>query len=99
MAYSRYKHFDTVNNAELVHKQKGFQTSNLEELFTSDDDPSYRIPLKHRFRPDLIAQHFYRNPRLFFVLVYANNFRRCPEDFTERRVIKVPRYERVISLL
>ncbi len=101
MGYSRYKQFETVWNSSLVHNQKGFPKSNLTELFAdpNNNDISYKIPLRWQYRPDLIANHFYKNPTLFFVLVYANNFRYCPEDFTTDTIIKVPRYERMISLL
>jgi len=99
MGYSRYKWFNTAWNSALVHNQKGFPSTNLTDLFADDSDISYKIPLVHQYRPDLIAHKFYQNPKLFFVLVYANNFRYCPEDFTMGTVIKVPRNDRVISLL
>ena len=99
MAYSRWKYFDTVWNSSLVHTQKGFAITNLTDLFSLGDNISYKISLNHQYRPDLIAAHFYQNPKLFFVLIYANNFRYGIQDFTVNTVIKVPRYERIVSIL
>jgi len=96
---SRYKFFDTIYNPILAHTQKGFPTSSLKEMFSYSDDLAYKIPLEHKYRPDLIASKFYRNSKLFWVLVYANEFYNSPEDFDVNVVIRIPRYERIAGLL
>jgi len=96
---SRYKFFDTVYNTDLAHTQKGFPTNSLKETFSYSDDLAYQIPIEFKFRPDLIASKFYRNSKLFWILVYANEFHNSPEDFDINVVIRVPRYERIVGLL
>lgn len=99
MGITRYKFYDNVWNDDLNHNQKGFASVNLEELFTGDGDILYTIPVEHQYRPDLIAKKFLGNPKLFWVLVFANNFSNCPEDFETNIIIRIPRYERVLELI
>ena len=96
---SRYKFFRDVWNDELQHTQKGFPESSLEKRFKSDDDVTYKIPLQYRYRPDLIAMLFYNDPKLFWVIVYANGFYNSPQDFEVGVNIRVPRYERIIGMV
>ena len=96
---SRYKYFRDVWNTDIKHKQKGLPDIDLYTFFTFNDNKSFRIPLKYEHIPDLIALEYYGDPRLFWVLVYANGFSNSPEDFNSGRVIKIPRYERIISLI
>lgn len=99
MAESRYKFFEEVWNSDIVHLQKGFPVSNLTDLFSGTDDISYSIPLEHQYRPDLIAQKFYGDPKLYWVLVYANNVRYCPDYFDTGTIMKIPKYERIRALV
>lgn len=99
MAQSRYKFFETVWNPYLAHNQKGFPATNLEELFSNRDDLRFRIPIEYEYRPDLIAQKFYGNPKLSWIIIYANGFSNSPEDFEKNTLIRIPRKERVEALL
>jgi hypothetical protein len=76
---------------------KGFPNTELSELFNFNDNLTYKIPVEYNYRPDLIAYKFYKDPKLFWVLVYANNFNNSPEDFILGAVIKIPRFEKVIG--
>jgi len=96
---SRYRFFRTAWNDLYKHTHKTFPEKDMETLFSSEDDIIYKIPLKYRYRPDLIAIEFYNDPKLFWVLVYANGFYNSPEDFEPTTVIRVPRYERIIGLV
>lgn len=96
---SRYKYFRNVWNDNIKHVQKGLPNTELYSFFNFNDDKSFRIPLKYEYRPDLIALNFYGDPRLFWILVYANSFDNSPEDFNAGRIIKIPRYERIVSLI
>jgi hypothetical protein len=98
MARSRFEFYDNVWNDDLNHMQKGFQTNNLTNIFTGDGDILYTIPMKYEYRPDLIAKYFYGEAKLYWVIVFANNFQNCPEDFTVNRIIRIPKYERVLDL-
>lgn len=99
MAQSRFKFFENAWNSTLVHWQKGFPTQNMQELFSADDDISYGVPMEYRYRPDLIANKFYRNPKLSWVLIYANGFYNSPEDFDVGAIIRIPKFERIMGLL
>lgn len=99
MANSRYFFFDTVWNDDLNHSQKGFPSVKIGETFTGEGDILYTIPIEQQYRPDLIASKFYGNSKLYWILVYANNFANCPEDFETGVIIRVPKYERVIGLI
>lgn len=96
---SRYKYFRDAWDEDIKHNRKGMPDIDLYSFFTFSDDKSYRIPLKYEYRPDLIALDFYGDPKLFWVLIYANGFNNSPEDFSSGRIIKIPRYERVASLI
>jgi hypothetical protein len=95
----RYSFFETVWNDSLAHTQKGMIREDMVELLKTDKDIIYTIPMEHEYRPDLIAEKFFGNPKLYWVLVYINNFSNCPEDFSANTSIRIPRYERIMELL
>lgn len=100
MSSSRYENFfDTVFNEEKNNFQKGFAVEDFKERISFDDDIIYEIPLIYNFRPDRIAKQFYGNPKLFWILVYANNIEDSPEGFFSGRKIRVPRAERIIGTI
>ena len=96
---SRYKYFRNVWNEDIQHTQKGLPDAELYTFFTFNDDVKFQIPLKFEYRPDLITFDHYGDPKLFWVLVYANSFDNSPQDFNAGRIIKIPRFERVVSLI
>ena len=85
---SRYRYFRDVWNEDVQHTQKGFPDIDLYTYFNFSDDRLYKIPLKYEYRPDLIAMEFYQNPKLYWVLVYANGFNNSPQDFVVNSIIK-----------
>lgn len=99
MSKSRYKFFDEVWNDDINHLQKGFLRTDIVELFETDNDIIYQIPLEYEFRPDLIARKFFGNPRLDFILTYINRIEDAPEGYYAGRSIRIPRFERVIELI
>ena len=97
---SRYeKFFETVYNSSENNKQKGFLIENARTRLSFEDDFIYEIPLIYKFRPDRMAQKFYGNPKLYWVLVYANDISDSPEGFYHGRRIRVPRVERVLEVI
>lgn len=100
MGVSRYeKFFDEVFNEQENSKQKGFTKDDIRERISFDDDIIYEIPLVYNFRPDRIAKRFYGNPKLYWVLVYANNIENSPEGFFTGRRIRVPKTERILGVI
>ena len=67
------------------------------EVFKSDKDILYTIPIEHNYRPDLIANKFFGNSKLFWILVYINEINNSPEGFYTGRIIRVPRNERIME--
>lgn len=96
---SRYKFFYDVYNEDIKHNQKGMMEDNIKELFTSSRDIMYKIPKNEEYRPDLISNRFYGNPKLNWILIYVNEFGNSPADFEEGKVIRIPHYNRVVELL
>lgn len=96
---SRYKFYYDIYNEDINHTQKGLVEEDIKELLKSDSDVMYEIPKFEEFRPDLISQRFYGEPKLYWVLVFVNEFSSSPEDFEEGVVIRVPHYNRVIELI
>jgi hypothetical protein len=96
---SRYKFFEDIYNEDINHLQKGMLETDLKTLFETDEDVMYEVPKEEEFRPDLISQRFYGNPKLYWILVYVNQFGNSPEDFEEGTVIRVPHYNRVVELI
>ena len=96
---SRYeKFFDKTWNSEENRYQIGMMKENTKERITFNDDILYEIPLKYQYRPDKIASNFYGNPKLFWVLVYANEISDSPEGFYTGRRIRIPRVERILEV-
>lgn len=89
---SRYKFFEGTKKIESIIKQ------DIYSLLITDKDIWYKIPKGEEYRPDLIAQRFYGNPKLSWILVYANKFGNSPEDFTTDRMIRVTNYNRVMEI-
>lgn len=96
---SRYKYYDTVWNKALNTKYKGFSNVDFVELFSSTDDIVYTIPLEFNYRPDLIANYFYGNPKLYWVLIFVNSISDSPEGFEAGKEIKIPSYTKVVEAL
>lgn len=96
---SRYKFFSNIYNEEIEHTQKGLMEDDIKNLFKSNKDILYKIPKEEEFRPDLIAQKFYGNPKLYWVLIYVNEFGNSPEDFVEGKRIRITHYDRVLELI
>lgn len=90
---SRYKFFDGNKKIE------SFINQNLYSFLKTNKDIWYKIPKSEEYRPDLIANRFYGDPRLFWVLVYANKFGNSPEDFTVDRTIRIPHHGRVLEIV
>lgn len=99
MAKSRYRFFYDVFNEDENHSQKGLMEQDIKALFSDATDIIYSIPIEEEYRPDLIAKRFYGNPKLFWVIVYANSISDSPEGFYATRTIRVPRYEKVNELI
>lgn len=98
MAKTRYRYFDTIWNSDLNHSQKGMPSVNLKNTFSGSDDIIFEIPLEFQYRPDLIANKFYGDPTLYWVLVYVNNISNSPEYFSQGVTIRVPQFARIIEL-
>ena len=95
----RYKFFENVSSDYANNDIKGFPKESLHDLFTFDDDLFITIDTKYQYRPDLIANNVYGNPKLYYILVYANNINDSPEGFYSGRQIRVPRFENIVSLI
>jgi len=90
---SRYKFFKGERKIKSIIDQ------NLYTLLRTNRDIWYKIPKEEEYRPDLIAQRFYGDPKLFWILVYANKFGNSPEDFYVDRTIRVTNYNRVMEII
>lgn len=97
---SRYeKFFDNAFNSNENRTQKGFLRLDTKQRISFPDDIIYEIPLIYNFRPDRIAYKFYGNPKLYWILVYANDIPDSPEGFFHGRRIRVPRIERISEVI
>lgn len=90
MATSRYNNFDDVWNNDIQHTQKGYLNLDFLNKLKNSDSVYYKIPLAEQYRPDLIAQKFYGNGRLYWILVYANDINDSPQGFETTTIIKIP---------
>lgn len=90
---SRYRFFDGDKKIESIINPSIYET------LKTDKDILYKIPKGEEFRPDLIANRFYGDPKLFWVLVYANNFANSPEDFVVDKTIRIPFHGRVMEIM
>ena len=99
MATSRYKYFQDVQNTIIGTSYKGFPVDNFSTMFSSANDISYKIPVAYQYRPDLIANYFYGDPTLFWILAYANKIYNTPEGFETDVVITIPYIAKVMELV
>lgn len=100
MATSRYsKFFETVYNADINHTQKGFLKDDVKQTLSFEDDLIYEIPLIYQYRPDRIAEKFYGNSKLYWILVYVNEIENSPEGFYTGRRIRIPKVQRVTEVI
>lgn len=98
MKSSRYDYFETGFNTEFQQNQKTFLNIDFASLIDSSSI-KYTIPLKYQYRPDLIAAEFYGDPKLWWVLVYANKMNNCPEDFFSTNIITIPNPNKVKNFI
>jgi hypothetical protein len=97
---SRYKFYTTIQNIATGTPAIGFPISeNFNNMFSTTSDVSYTIPVKFQYRPDLIANYFYGDPTLFWIIVNNNGITNSPEGFEVGTVIKIPYIGRVMELL
>jgi hypothetical protein len=87
---SRYDFFDTVWNDDFQSNQKGVLDINFINKLKEADYILYKIPLKYKYRPDLIAYNFYGNNKYYWILTYINDINDSPQGFYTNRIIKVP---------
>lgn len=99
MAYSRYKHFETVWNEDINHTQKGTLSNEFKTSLYNLVYSNYLIPLKYKYRPDLIAKEFYGDSKLYWILVYYNRFNNSPFDFEANTYIKIPPFQDVLNII
>lgn len=99
MGTSRFKNFEEVWNDDIQHTQKGYLDIEFVNKIKDSDSVPYTIPLSEQYRPDLIAQRFYGNGKLYWVLVYANDINDSPQGFESTRIIKVPSPEIIGTLI
>lgn len=92
---TRYKFFETENNKKI----ESILREDIKDLLTTNKDILYKIPKSEEYRPDLIANRFYGDTKLSWVLVYANNFGNSPEDFIVNKTIRVPHYTKLMEIL
>lgn len=90
---SRYKFFEGAKKIESIVNQ------DIYSLLITDKDIWYKIPKEEEYRPDLISQRFYGNPKLSWILIYANKFGNSPEDFITDRMIRITNYNRVMEII
>ena len=99
MAKFEMDFFDSIINEQTGKPQKGLMNINIRNLLFDENTVRYTIPLKYRYRPDLIAKEFYGTHHLQWMITYFNNFNNSPEDYYSSRVIELPSFEKVNSEL
>lgn len=85
---SRYSAKTNLNLEDGNTIVRNLRISDL-EVKESDEDTVHKIEVKERYRPDLIAQKFYNNASLAWVILAANNMKTLFE-FKDGLVIRVP---------
>lgn len=85
---SRYSAKTNLNLKDGNTIIRNLRISDL-EIRESDEDTVHKIEVKERYRPDLIAQKFYNNPNLAWVILAANDMKTL-FDFKDGLVIRVP---------
>lgn len=98
MSRSRYINFfeDTTDVRDNILK-----TFPREDFIKALDRAPYYmevIPTTLEYRPDLYARIKYGDANLYYILVFANNFKESPQDFYAGRRIKIIREDYVEGL-
>lgn len=87
---SRYKNFNKVWDKDTANERKLFLSQKTKNAIKNYNYYLYVIPLKERYRPDLLAEKIYGSFKYHWILTYANNFFNSPGDYEIDRIIKVP---------
>jgi hypothetical protein len=92
---SRYRKSQIITDP-LTGKQR-ISTPNYPEIPILDSD--IYIEVKKTIRLYKLADDFYGDPNLQYIIMLANNMKH-PWDFGDKTVLRIPRYkENVLSLL
>ena len=97
---NRYYFYETVRDEFLGEHPGIVNFQDVSDILSSDsDNVYYKIPIEHRYRPDLIAQKFYNFSDLHWVITMVNGIKNSPEGYTVGTIIKIPNKERVLQAL
>lgn len=80
------------NDRVVVRPARGYDVY----IPRSRDDSYYVITNADQYRPDILAQRFYNDPRMYWVLLAANNMKTVFE-FESGINIRIPAYETIYS--
>lgn len=83
--YSSKVNLNLVDGNTII---RNLRLSDL-EIEESDEDTVHKIEPSERYRPDLLAQEYYNNPILAWVILAANNMKTI-FDFKDGIVIRIP---------
>ena len=89
MKESRYSYFEKTIDPITQQTVVGLPTDNFLSLIDGTET-KYTIPIEKRYRPDLIADLFYKNSKFWWVLTYVNKIDNSPEGFYTGREIIIP---------
>lgn len=92
---SRYKNLKQIK--DTVTGKLRLETFPDIDIPISDDD--LYIEVKKDIKLDKIANEFYGDPSLYWIILISN-YMKHPWDFGNRKILRIPRYrENIMSLL
>lgn len=83
---SRYKFTDVLID---IDGRKFLESIKIKGIRESEDDRFHRVDSGEVNRMDLIAYNYYDNPRLWWVIAYANNIKN-PLEIKSGDILRIP---------
>lgn len=97
---SRYEQIETIINPILNYKKsKGFPSVEFINSFLDGKEKVIQIPNGFQYRPDKLAELYYKDSTYYWIISYVNNFDNGIEDYIVGRDVIIPNAKTVISIM
>lgn len=97
--YSRLRYYKIVKDEKAGVTRIGMKNDDMKERISNFDYTYWKIEAKYQYRPDLIANLHYGDPRLWWIITSANNISHPLKQLEIERVLRIPNVNQVMAFL
>lgn len=92
----RYRNTDILKDTETG--QTIIATKEIKEIPVKSTDRYHRVQSHEVFRLDIIANHYYRNPLLWWIIAQANNIYDPIAEIPPGTILRIPSIEALYGI-